>query len=75
MTNEDKIPVKVIEIWFRERVLTMVKNFQEYGVPGKFETLADEEAFTRGAWPTARMFLETEFERYLDAIKEVHQNE
>jgi hypothetical protein len=71
MDNNTKIPLKVIENWYKERMTTMIKNFQSLE-PDITMLDPEDPNFLNGAWNAARIFLETEYERYVKAIEEVH---
>lgn len=70
MNNETKIPLKVIENWFKERLSTTMKNFQA-NQPDLSYTDPDDQSFLTGAWNAARVYLETEYEAYIKATEEV----
>jgi hypothetical protein len=68
MKNELKlIPMKVIEVWYKERLATTIANFKELGLPNE---VTDD--FLNGAWNASRVYLETELEGFQKAISELN---
>lgn len=68
MKDTTRIPRKVIENWFKERVETMLTNFRN-NQPRIPEEIDPD--FLNGAWKGALPYLETEYNTWIDAANPV----
>lgn len=70
MKKTTRIPVMAIENWYKERVHTMLKNFQ-INQPDMRNIDADDPHFLEGAWKGALPYLEVEYNTWIDAANPV----